>query len=509
MNNKKIFENMKKEFQNYDILAAEKQHKKHKLSVYERIKILLDEESFVEIGQFIKTRSTEFGLDKKVIPRDGVLTGYGTINSRRVFVYAQDFSAHGGTVGEVQAKKIEHIQKLALENGAPLISLIDSGGARIEEGISALDGFGRIFTKNVEASGVIPQISIILGNCAGGAAYSPGLTDFIFMVEDISNMFVTGPKVIEKVIGEKVSMKDLGSSSIHSSKSGVSHFNCSSEEEALEQVKILLSYLPSNYLELAPKKFTGDSYDRETTHLETLVPEDTSMPYDIKSVINEIFDTSSFFEVQKDYANNAITGFARLNSQSVAIVANQPMQKAGCLNIEASEKIARFVNFCDAFNIPIINLVDVPGYFPGVDQETRGIIKHGAGILYAYAQATVPKISIIIRKAYGGAYIAMASKTLKYDMVFAWPGAEIAVMGPEQACEILYRRDMEKKSFNFEKKVEEYKKKYLNPFEAAKSGAIDEIIEPKDTRKTLLRTLDILQYKREAAIKKKHGNMPM
>ncbi|MCA9497353.1 MAG: acyl-CoA carboxylase subunit beta [Nanoarchaeota archaeon] len=500
----KEFEKRKNDLINADKNSIEKQHKKGKLNAIERIHLLLDSESFVEIGSLMEHTSSDFGLDKKKIPRDGVVTGYGTIDGKRVFLYSQDFSSHGGTLGSVHSQKIKNIIELAIKSGSPVIGLFDSGGARIEEGIEALDGFGKIFSSNVKANGIIPQISIILGPCAGGAAYSPGLTDFVFMVDGISNMFVTGPKVIKKVTGENVDMKTLGSAQMHTSKSGVAHFIYSNENDCLEGVKKLISYMPSNYLEYSPIYDIGDPIYRTNPILKDIVPEDPQKSYNVKDVINEIFDKESFFEIHEHFANNVVIGFAYLNGFSIGIVANQPLYKAGSIDILASEKISKFVNFCDSFNIPIINLVDVPGYLPGTDQETNGIIKYGAGVLYAYSNSTIPKIALIMRKAYGGAYIAMCSKELNYDMVFAWPYAQIAVMGAEQACEIIYHKEIAtEKKFNFTKKVQEYEKKYLNPYLAAKNGSIDEVIEIERTREVLIKTFEIIKNKRKKKKKTK------
>jgi len=508
--NKKIFKEKKEQL--IDKEGYKKQHKKGKLTAQERLKLLLDENSFIEVGQFAEVQSHNYNLQEKKRVGDGILTGYGTINSKPVYVYAQDFTFMGGSMGEMHNKKIAAISDLALKNGAPVIGLLDSGGARIQEGINSLDGGGSIFLKNTQASGVIPQISIILGPCAGIAVYSPSLTDFVFMVDKTSHMFITGPDVIKSVTNETIDFEGLGGAKIHNQKSGVAHFMASNEKECLLKVKKLLSYIPGNNLTTPPMFSTNDDPKRTNDILEKIVPEDSKKSYDIKKVISEVFDKNSFFEVQEHYAQNAVIGFARLNSKVVAIVANQPQVLAGCLNIDASDKIARFVRFCDAFNIPLINLVDVTGYLPGTDQEHNGIIRHGAKILYAYSEATIPKISLVMRKAYGGAYIAMVSKEMGYDKVIAWPSAEIAVMGAEQAVKILHRKELKasKDPKKLEKeKIKEYSEKFLNPFVAASQNKVDIIIEPKETRRTLIKTLDMISNKRIKTPAKKHGNVPL
>ncbi len=486
---------------------AELQHKKGKLTAKERIKLLLDVNSFVELNQFVELQNKD--LESKKCPKssgDGVITGYGTINNRPVYIYSQEFSFMGGSMGEMHNKKIARVIELALKTGCPCIGLLDSGGARIQEGISSLDSGGSIFQLNTFASGIIPQISVVLGPCAGIAVYSPALTDFIFMVKDTSHMFITGPEVIKTVTGEEIDFESLGGALPHSKKSGVAHFVAEKEEECLEMVKALLSYLPQNNLESPPYSMTDDSPTRDTKKLENIVPEDTKKTYDIKEVISEIFDKRSFLEVHAGFAANAVIGLARLNGHVTGIVANQPNVLAGCLDINSSDKIARFVRLCDCFNIPIINLVDVTGYLPGTDQEHNGIIRHGAKILYCYAEATVPKISLVLRKAYGGAYIALVSKDMGYDQVIAWPIAEIAVMGAEQAVSIINRKDSEEVKSEL---VNQYKEKYLNPYGAAKLGKVDMIIEPKHTRITLIKCLEILLSKRDKRQSKKHGNMPL
>ena len=489
-----------------DKQAAELQHKKGKFTARERLNYLLDAGSFVELDAFAESQSKE--LEAKKRSGDGVITGYGTINKRAVYVYAQDFSFMGGSMGEMHNKKIAHVMELALKTGCPCIGLLDSGGARIQEGISALDTGGRIFQLNTLMSGIVPQISAVLGPCAGIAVYSPALTDFIFMVKKTSYMFITGPDVIKTVTGEVIDFEGLGGAISHNEKSGVSHFIADNEKECLNMIKILLSYLPQNNLESAPYH-ASDSAARETKKLETIVPEDPKKTYDIKDVIEEIFDKKSFFEVQANFAANAVVGFARLNGNVAGVVANQPKVLAGCLDINSSNKIARFVRFCDCFNIPLINLVDVTGYLPGTEQEHSGIIRHGAKVLFAYSEATVPKVSLVLRKAYGGAYIALVSKDMGFDKVLAWPIAEIAVMGAEQAVSIINKDEIGKNPKIKEKLVSDYAEKYLNPYVAAKLGKVDIIIEPKNTRIALIKCLEMTNSKREKKPGKKHGNMPL
>jgi acetyl-CoA carboxylase carboxyltransferase component len=487
---------------------VEKQHEKGKLSAQERIDLLLDEGSFVELDHFVKTRCVSLGMDKKGFEGDSVITGYGKINNRIVCVYSQDFSKMGGSLGEMHGKKIVKIIEHAYKNGCPVIGIIDSGGARIQEGISSLDQYASIFRAMVKASGVVPQISVITGPSAGGASYAPGLSDFIFMVNEISQMYITGPEVIKKVTGEEVDFENLGGANIHSTKSGCAHFVFEEEKECLKGVRNLLQYLPQNNMDDAIKLISNENKTGE--RLLEIVPEEGEKAYDMKSVIAEIFDTNSFFEVCSKFATNSITGFARLNGEVVGLVANQTKSMAGVLDIDSSDKIARFVRFCDSFNVPLINLVDTPGYLPGTNQEHNGIIRHGAKVLYSYAEASVPKISVIMRKAFGGAYIALASKQLGYDKVIAWPCAEIAVMGPEQAVKIIFRKDIAE-SKNPEKLEQEKigeMKEMVNPFEAAKLGQVDMIINPKDTRSTLIKSLEFLSTKREEKIIRKHGNMP-
>lgn len=489
-----------------DKQAAEMQHKKGKLTARERLNYLIDPDSFVELDFFAELQSKELETNKKA--GDGVIAGYGTINKRQAYVYAQDFSFMGGSMGEMHNKKIAHVMELALKTGCPIIGLLDSGGARIQEGVAALDSGGKIFQLNTLSSGIVPQISAILGPCAGIAVYSPALTDFIFMVKKNSYMFITGPDVIKTVTGESIDFDSLGGALPHSEKSGVAHFVANDEKECLEMIKIILSYLPQNNIENPPYA-SGDNPERQTKKLEKIVPEDPKKTYDMKQVISEILDKGTFFEVQSGYAQNAVVGFARLNGNAVGIIANQPKVLAGCLDINSSEKISRFVRFCDCFNIPLVNIVDVTGYLPGTEQEHNGIIRHGAKLLYAYSEATVPKISLVLRKAYGGAYIALVSKNMGFDKVIAWPCAEIAVMGAEQAVSIINKDEISKNQKAKEDLVKQYTEKYLNPYVAAKLGKIDMIIEPKNTRIILIKCLEMLISKRERRPAKKHGNMPL
>jgi propionyl-CoA carboxylase beta chain len=497
-----------------DVELIEKQHQKGKLTARERIGLLLDPETFMELDPFMESRFHFFGLDQKKFPGDGVITGFGKINDRQVYVYSQDFSKIGGSLGEMQGKKITRVIDLAQKTGCPVIGIIDSGGARIQEGIASLDGYASIFRSMVKASGVVPQIMVIAGPSAGGASYAPGLSDFIFMVEGISQMYITGPEVIKSVTGEKIALEDLGGAGVHNLKSGCSHFVFKSEQECFSGVKKLLSYLPQNNLEEAPKvkSLFSEFFERENLKILDLIPQDEKKGYDMKKVIEEVFDKNSFFEVQSGFAQNSITGFARLVGNTVGLVANQAKAMAGTIDIDSSDKISRFVRFCDAFGIPLINLVDTPGYLPGSDQEHKGIIRHGAKLLYAFAEASVPKISLILRKAFGGAYIALASRPLGYDKVIAWPFSQIAVMGPEQAVKIIYRREIaesrEPRKLEAEK-VKELKAHFLDPYQAAKLGQVDTIINPKDTRIVLSRCLSSLLNKREPKVSRKHGNIPL
>lgn len=492
----------------------QKQHQKGKLTARERINLLLDPETFVELDPLVESRSRDFGMEQKKVPGDAVITGFGKIDNRKVFIYSQDFSKIGGSLGEMHGKKITKIIDLAQKTGCPAIGLIDSGGARIQEGISSLDGYAAIFKAMIRISGVIPQITVIVGPSAGGASYAPGLSDFIFMVEGIGQMYITGPEVIKAVTGEEISFDKLGGAAVHSVKSGCCHFILKNEQECFSGVKKLLSYLPQNNLEDPPfhRSLFEEFFERENYNLLKIVPEEEEKGYDMKEVILEIFDKNSFFEVQETFAPNAIVGFARLAGNVVGIVANQTKLMAGTLDINSSDKVARFVRFCDAFNIPLINLVDTPGYLPGADQEHQGIIRHGAKVLYAFAEATVPKISLILRKAFGGAYIALASRHLGYDKVIAWVSAQIAVMGPEQAVKIIYKREIaeSKNPKEFQKeKIKELAGKFLNPYEAARFGQVDMVINPKDTRNTLIKCLETLLDKREEKIARKHGNPPL
>lgn len=490
----------------------DKQHSSGKLTARERLDLLLDESSFIEIDKYVKHRSTNFGTASMEAPADGVVTGYGTVNGRLVFVYAQDFTVVGGSLGEMHAAKICKIQDMALKMGAPLIGINDSGGARIQEGVDALSGYGKIFYRNTLASGVIPQISIIMGPSAGGAVYSPALTDFIFMVENTSRMFITGPQVIKSVTGEDVTQEELGGAETHNKTSGVAHFMDSTEEECIERVKVLLSYLPSNNLEEAPVYGTEDDINRIDERLNEIVPENPNKPYNMKEVIEMLGDRDSFFEVQSLFAQNIITGFIRLNGKSIGVIANQPRVLAGCLDINASDKAGRFIRTCDAFNIPLLNLVDVPGFLPGTNQEYGGIIRHGAKMLYAYCEATVPKVTVILRKAYGGSYLAMCSKDLGADQVYAWPNAEIAVMGPDGAANIVFKNEIkesEDPAATRQEKIEEYREIVANPYTAAQRGYVDDVIVPSITRPRLISAFDMLETKRENRPSKKHGNVPL
>jgi len=485
----------------------EKQHAAGKKTARERILELLDPGTFNEIDKLVTHRATDFGMEKTKIPGDGVVTGYGKINDRLVYVYAQDFTVFGGSMSRTNADKIVKIQELAVKMGKPLIGLNDSGGARIQEGVQSLAGYADIFYNNVLSSGVIPQISVILGPCAGGAVYSPALTDFIFMVNETSHMFVTGPEVIKTVTHEDVSKEELGGAVTHSSKSGVAHFTGENEEQTLMMVRELMSFIPLNNMEEPVEIPSTDPTDREEEELNTIIPADPNKPYDMKDIIYKIIDDEHFLEVQPHYATNIIIGFARFGGRSVGIVANQPASFAGVLDINSSAKAARFVRFCDAFNIPIVTLVDVPGFLPGTQQEYGGIIKHGAKLLYAFAEATVAKVTLITRKAYGGAYDVMSSKHIGADVNYAYPTAEIAVMGPEGAINIL-RRDI-KTDEEKAKAVEEYRDTFANPYRAASLGYIDEIIYPKDTRKKIISALEMTHNKRKSNLPRKHGNIPL
>lgn len=492
--------------------AIDKQHENGKLTARERILKLLDEKSFVEIDAYVEHRSTNFGMEKNKIAGDGVVSGYGTIDGRLVYIFAQDFTVIGGSLGEMHAAKIVKAQQMALKVGAPLIGINDSGGARIQEGVDALSGYGKIFYNNTIASGVIPQISVILGPCAGGAVYSPAITDFVFMVKNISKMFITGPNVIETVTGEKVSAEELGGAMTHNSISGVAHFVDETEEECLANIKKLLSFLPQNNLETAPVQEVQDNINRIDDNLNDIIPINPNKAYDMKDVVYTLADSGEFMEYQPYYAQNIITGFMRLNGRSVGVVASQPKVLAGCLDINASDKAARFIRTCDSFNIPLLTLMDVPGFLPGTNQEYGGIIRHGAKMLYAYSEATVPKVTVITRKAYGGSYIAMCNKELGADMVLAWPTAEIAVMGPDGAANIIFKKEIseaEDKNLKRKEKIEEYRNTVANPYTAAARGYVDAVIEPSVTRKIVISSFDMLTGKRELRPEKKHGNIPL
>ncbi|WP_089319492.1 acyl-CoA carboxylase subunit beta [Pontibacter ummariensis] len=488
------------------------QHKKGKLTARERIELLLDEGSFEEIGKFVMHRSKDFGLDKQYYLGDGVVTGYGTINGRLVYIFSQDFTVLGGSLSETHAEKIVKIMELAMKNGAPVIGLNDSGGARIQEGVVSLGGYADIFYRNTLASGVIPQISAIMGPCAGGAVYSPAITDFIMMVEDTSYMFVTGPNVVKTVTHEEVTSEELGGASTHSTKSGVTHFSCANEVECINYIKKLLSYVPQNCEELPPALPYESTGSEIRDVLDTIVPENPNQPYDIREVIEGIIDGDSFFEVHKNFGENIVVGFARLGGRSIGIVGNQPAVLAGVLDINASTKAARFVRFCDSFNVPLLVLEDVPGFLPGTDQEWRGIITNGAKLLYAFCEATVPRITVITRKAYGGAYDVMNSKHIGADMNFAWPTAEIAVMGAQGAAEIIFKREIaaaEDPEAKLAEKVQEYKEKFATPYRAAHRGFIDEVIKPNETRAKLIKAFKMLENKAVTLPRKKHGNIPL
>ena len=490
----------------------DRQHQAGKLTARERIDLLVDPGSFHEIDKFVTHRCTDFGMEAQKIPGDGVVTGYGKVEGRTVYLFAQDFTVFGGSLSEAYAAKICKVMDLAMKCGAPVIGLNDSGGARIQEGVASLAGYADIFFRNVRSSGVIPQLSAILGPCAGGAVYSPAITDFIFMVQDTSYMFITGPDVVKTVTSEEVTKQELGGAHVHSEISGVSHFECQSEATCIAQIRQLLQFIPSNNAEDPPRGESQDPVSRQEAALATMVPDSASKPYDITEIIRAVVDDGYFFEVQEAFARNIVVGFAHIGRHSVGIVANQPMHLAGCLDINASLKAARFVRFCDAFNIPLITLVDVPGFLPGVAQEYGGIIKHGAKLLYAFAEATVPKITLITRKAYGGAYDVMSSKHIGADFNFAYPTGEIAVMGPDGAVNIIFRNELEAAKdpvAEKERLVTHYRQTFANPFKAAELGYIDEIIEPVTTRQKLFSALDMLQNKRESLPPKKHGNLPL
>ena len=489
-----------------------RQHKAGKKTARERLELLLDPGSFLEIDRFVVHQSHDFGMEEQKILGDGVVTGSGRVHGRPVFVFAQDFTVFGGSLSEAYARKICKVMDLAMKTGAPIIGLNDSGGARIQEGVVSLAGYADIFLRNTLASGVVPQISAVMGPCAGGAVYSPAITDFVFMVKNTSYMFVTGPDVIRAVTHEEVSADDLGGATTHAATSGVAHFAADSEEECLALIRELLTFVPSNNLDDPPRRPSRDPVDRRVESLQTLVPDQPNKPYDMKDVIRTVLDDQYFFEVHAAFAPNIVVGFGRLGGRPVGIVANQPAHLAGCLDINASLKGARFVRFCDCFNIPLVTFEDVPGFLPGTAQEYGGIIKHGAKLLYAYCEATVPKLTVITRKAYGGAYDVMSSKHIRGDANFAWPTAEIAVMGPEGAVNILYRREMDAAAdpaaFR-EAKIREYREKFANPYIAAERGYVDEVIEPRDTRGRLCALLEVLSGKRDTNPPRKHGNIPL
>ncbi len=491
--------------------SIERQHEKGKLLARERIEILLDEGSFHELDLLARHRAQATGLEEHPYT-DGVITGWGTMDGRKVFVFSQDFTVFGGALGEVFAEKIHKLMDLALKVGAPLIGLNDGAGARIQEGVVSLASYGGIFHRNVQASGVIPQISVVLGPCAGGAVYSPAMTDFIFMVRETSHMFITGPDVVKTVTGEDVTLEELGGAMSHASKSGVATFVSANEKACLEDVRYLLSFLPQNNMAEAPSIVPNDDPMRQCQSLRTILPASANQPYDMKKVIAEVVDDGEFFEYFPHWAKSIVCGFSRLDGKTVGIVGNQPMVLAGVLDIESSEKAARFVRTCDAFNIPLVTFVDVPGFLPGVDQEYGGIIRHGAKLLYAYCEATVPRIQVITRKAYGGAYVVMNSKSIGADLAYAWPTAELAVMGPQGAVEIVYRRELQQAANPAERRKElvaEYGAKYANPYAAAERGYIDDVIDPAETRSKLIAGLKMLQSKREELPRRKHGNMPL
>ncbi len=490
----------------------EKQHAKGKYTARERIAMLLDEGSFEELDAFVLHRSTNFGIDKTKFLGDGVVTGSGTIDGRLIYIFAQDFTVFGGALSEMMASKIVKVMELAMKMGAPVIGLNDSGGARIQEGINALKGYGDIFQNNIMASGVIPQISAIFGPCAGGAVYSPALTDFNIMVKGASYMFLTGPKVVKTVTGEDVTQEQLGGASVHTSKSGVAHFAVETEEDGIRLIRHLLSFLPQNNMEDAPRTECNDPIDRVDDYLNEIIPDQPNRSYNMYEVIGTIVDNGEFLEIHKDFAKNIIIGFARFNGQSVGIVANQPQVMAGALDSNASRKAARFVRFCDAFNIPLVTLVDVPGFLPGTGQEYNGVIAHGAKLLYAYGEATVPKITVTLRKSYGGAYIVMSSKHLRSDINYAWPSAEIAVMGPSGAVEVIFAKEVAASDNPAEaamQKEEEYRKAFANPYNAASYGYMDDVIEPRNTRFRIIRALAQLRTKKQSIPAKKHDNLPL
>ncbi|MGH7914263.1 MAG: acyl-CoA carboxylase subunit beta [Candidatus Binataceae bacterium] len=487
---------------------VEAQHRRGKLTARERIELLLDPGSFEEWGMFVEHRSHDFGIDKHKVPGDGVVTGYGTINGRLVFLFSQDFTVFGGSLSEAHAEKICKIMDQAIRVGAPVIGLNDSGGARIQDGVASLAGYAKVFQRNVLASGVVPQVSMIMGPCAGGAVYSPAMTDFIFMVEDTSYLFVTGPEVVKTVTHETVTQEELGGAATHTTRSGVADLAFANDIEALAELRRFVDFLPASNRVAPPMRPTTDPRDRVEPSLDMLIPRNPNRPYDITELILKVVDEGDFFEIQPGFARNVLIGFARMEGSTIGIVANQPMVLAGCLDIDSARKAARFVRFCDCFNIPIVTFVDVPGFLPGTTQEYGGIIKHGAKLLYAFAEATVPKVTLITRKAYGGAYDVMSSKHLRGDVNFAWPSAEIAVMGPKGAVEIIFRADLGDAAA-IEVRTEEYREKFANPFVAASRGFIDDVIAPATTRRRLCRALDMLRDKQLSNPSKKHDNIPL
>ncbi|MGQ9545793.1 MAG: acyl-CoA carboxylase subunit beta [Dehalococcoidia bacterium] len=491
---------------------VEKQHESGKLTARERLDLLFDPGSFQELDLFVEHRAALFGMDKVVVPAEGVVTGYGTVNGRPVCAFSQDFTSMGGTLGEMHAKKICKVMDLATKCGIPIVGFNDSGGARIQEGVDALSGYGQIFFRNSAASGVIPQISAIMGPAAGGAVYSPAMTDWVFMTNGTSYMHITGPAVIKQATGEEITSEELGGAMAHATKSGVCHFVCDSDEQAIELIKKLLSYLPSNNMENPPLVEPRDDPNRVDSALDSITPDDANTPYNMRDVIQSVVDNGEILEPHFYYAPNAIICFARLNGRTVGIIANQPMHLAGCLDVNASDKITRFIRFCDAFNIPLLTIADVPGYLPGKEQEWLGIIRHGAKVLWAYSEATVPKITLIVRKDYGGAYLAMCSKDLGADFVFAWPTAEIAVMGAEGATPVIFRKEIEAApdpKAKEKEKIKEYRDLLYNPYIAASRGYVDEVIRPRESRPKIIRALELLSTKRETRPPKKHGNIPV
>jgi len=487
------------------------QHARGKLTARERIDLLLDRDTFVELNPFMEHRAVHFGMDKMEAPGEGVVTGYGKIEGRLVYVFAQDFTVFGGALGEMHALKVARIMDLAAKNGAPIIGLNDSGGARIQEGVVSLDGYGHIFYRNAIYSGVVPQISVIMGPCAGGAVYSPAITDFVFMVEKTSQMFITGPKVIETVTGEKISSEDLGGAKVHGSISGNAHFTAETEPEVLQEVRRLIRFLPQNNKE-KPQTLNVQHGEDWREELAEIVPVEGTKVYDVRKVIEQVLDNGDFMEVQANFARNIVIGFGRIAGQSVGVIANQPKFLAGGLDINSSDKLSRFIRFCDCFNIPLVTFEDVTGFFPGINQEHGGIIRHGAKILYAYSEATVPKITVILRKAYGGAYVALNSKSIGADIVYAWPNAEIAVMGPEGAANIIFAKEIEQSEDGIatrSAKIAEYRDHFANPYVAAAHGMVDDVIDPRETRIKLIQSLEMLRNKEESRPSKKHGNIPL